>query len=293
MKLRESFIKLLSNMIINKEKRHIFRDKYRYKRIRIHEIKEVDNSIEPWAFIRVKNEIRTIEASLNSILPAIKKGVIGYNDCTDGTEEFILEFCKKNKGFIPCKYPYSVYPPSHEAYKVEGEEEKKLAAYYNYVLSKIPKNEWIMKVDCDHIYDAEKLKKVFSLAKKKNDCIILSRINLHYLNGNLYAFKNGVRVLETKDHWIINNYDLEFKLYSEYKNNRFIACETLDVNNRNIIMTDVTNWHFPCIKEERKCEDISLLSPFEEIKDSYPMYKVTEDMIDEQKILNRCKEFNL
>ena len=167
MKLRESFIKLLSNMIINKEKRHIFRDKYRYKRIRIHEIKEVDNPIEPWAFIRVKNEIRTIEASLNSILPVIKKGVIGYNDCTDGTEEFILEFCKKNKGFIPCKYPYSVYPPSHEAYKVEGEEEKKLAAYYNYVLSKIPKNEWIMKVDCDHIYDAEKLKKVFSLAKKK------------------------------------------------------------------------------------------------------------------------------
>lgn len=154
-------------MIINKEKRHIFRDKYRYKRIRIHEIKEVDNPIEPWAFIRVKNEIRTIEASLNSILPVIKKGVIGYNDCTDGTEEFILEFCKKNKGFIPCKYPYSVYPPSHEAYKVEGEEEKKLAAYYNYVLSKIPKNEWIMKVDCDHIYDAEKLKKVFSLAKKK------------------------------------------------------------------------------------------------------------------------------
>lgn len=124
MKLRESIVQFISNFIPNKKKRHIFRDKYRYKRIRLDEIKEAENSIEPWAFIRVKDEIRTIEASLNSILPAIKKGIIGYNDCSDGSEEFILEFCKKNKGFIPCKYPYTIYPSEHRAYTIEGEEEK-------------------------------------------------------------------------------------------------------------------------------------------------------------------------
>lgn len=81
--------------ILDKKKRSEFRDKYLYRRVRIKDIKELGKPIEPWAFIRAKNEIRTIEASLNSILPAIKKGVIGYHDCDDGTEEFILEFCKK------------------------------------------------------------------------------------------------------------------------------------------------------------------------------------------------------
>lgn len=47
-----------------------------------------------WAYVRVKNEARTLRASLDSILPAIQRGVIGYNDCDDGSEEIILEFCK-------------------------------------------------------------------------------------------------------------------------------------------------------------------------------------------------------
>ena len=29
--------------------------------------------VEPWAFVRVKNERKTLLASLNSMLPAIKK----------------------------------------------------------------------------------------------------------------------------------------------------------------------------------------------------------------------------
>lgn len=58
--------------------------------------------------MRVKNEARTLRASLDSILPAIQRGVIGYNDCDDGSEEIILEFCKSYPSFIPVKYPYNV-----------------------------------------------------------------------------------------------------------------------------------------------------------------------------------------
>lgn len=59
-----------------------------------------DVPVEPWAFIRVKNEIKTIDACLESILPVIKKGVIGYHllpegEVDDGTEKYILDFCKK------------------------------------------------------------------------------------------------------------------------------------------------------------------------------------------------------
>nr|WP_276309253.1 hypothetical protein [Campylobacter hepaticus] len=64
--------------------------------------------LNPWAFIRVKNEAITLRASLESILPAIQRGVIGYNDCDDGSEEIILEFCKQYPSFIPIKYPYEI-----------------------------------------------------------------------------------------------------------------------------------------------------------------------------------------
>lgn len=43
-----------------------------------------ENPVEPWAFIRVFNEITTIEECLNSIKPVIKKGVIGYHELPGG-----------------------------------------------------------------------------------------------------------------------------------------------------------------------------------------------------------------
>lgn len=292
--IRRFVVRILCILIFNKEKRKEFRDKYLYKRIKLKDIKLTRKPIEPWAFIRVKNEMRTMEASLNSILPAISKGVIGYNDCDDGSEEFILEFCKKNPGFIPCKYPHSVYPPSHEAYKTAGEEEKKLPAYYNYVLSKIPKGEWLMKVDVDHIYDAEKLKKVFHLLKKPSDCVILSRLDLHYLDEKLYTFKGSKNLIESKDHWIINNYDLNFTLYSGYnEDGTYVGCETLKVKDRNLIFTQLTNWHFPCMKKNRYVTDLSKLEPFKNYKKNYSTEKITSDMMDEERILMECKKFNI
>ncbi len=38
------------------------------------------------------------------MLPAIQRGVIGFNDCDDGSKEVILEFCKK----VPLIYPYQL-----------------------------------------------------------------------------------------------------------------------------------------------------------------------------------------
>ena len=65
---------------------------------RISEMADADLTfVEPWAFIRVKDERKTLLASLNSILPAIKKGVIAYNDCTDGSDVIIKDFCEKNQ----------------------------------------------------------------------------------------------------------------------------------------------------------------------------------------------------
>ena len=126
MKIKKILVNFICLFVFNKEKRNELRKELMNKRVKVEELDKycIGTPIEPWAFIRVKNEIITIDSCLKSILPAIKKGVIGYNDCDDGTEEYILEFCKQNPGFIPVKYPYSVYPPSHEIYKTEEEEKK-------------------------------------------------------------------------------------------------------------------------------------------------------------------------
>lgn len=68
--------------------------------------KNTKSPLNPWAFIRVKNEISTLKSSLESILPAIQRGIIAYNDCNDGSEEFTLEFCKKYLTFIPKNIPF-------------------------------------------------------------------------------------------------------------------------------------------------------------------------------------------
>ncbi len=274
------------------------------KSTRIINIEEVDKNcigtpIEPWAFIRVKNEIRTIKSSLESILPAIKKGVIGYNECTDGTEEFILEFCNKNKGFIPCKYEHIIYPVHSEHYKKDLEPENRLSTYYNYVLSKIPKGEWFIKIDCDHIYDAEKLKKSFYLLKEDNDCVILPKLNLYYDGKNIFVYKkNGYS--NSTDHWILKNDSIEFYMEKFYtKENEFKAWEQVNIKERNFIETEVTNYHFPEIKKWRKYPEnfdnkgVVEFGEWKKENSDKLKNKIDTKMLDENKILKICKNFNI
>lgn len=141
--------------------------------------------LNPWAYIRVKNEARTLRASLDSILPAIQRGVIGYNDCDDGSEEIILEFCKTYPSFIPVKYPHNVQIRNPK------KEENKIYYYSNYVLNFIPQEEWFIKLDMDHIYDAKKLYKSFYLLKKNTDILTLSRIDFYIKGGKIYISKSG------------------------------------------------------------------------------------------------------
>ena len=300
-KIKKLFINILCIFIFDKQKRIEFREKLMTKRIKVGELDKycIGTPIEPWAFIRVKDEIITIDSCLKSILPVIKKGVIGYNDCTDGTEEYILEFCRQNPGFIPVKYPYSVYPQSHMAYLKKGEEEKKLHSYYNYVLSFIPKGEWIIKIDCDHIYDTEKLKKIMYIPKNDKDCIIISKLNLHYDNdrNEILVFKRNP-FNESKDHWIIKNNSLNFYLAKWYemkdKKKIFRACEGLSVSDRNIIHVELLNYHFPMVKQWRNSyliEDETI--GLDIYKQTAPIgTKIDEKMLDENKIIDICKKFN-
>ncbi|MCE3039554.1 hypothetical protein [Helicobacter anatolicus] len=133
--------------------------------------KDPKSPLNPWAFIRVKDEEKTLKASLYSILGAIQRGVIAYHDITDNSEKIILEFCKKFPNFKPYHYPYTIKiknPKTPEEY---------LHYFYNFALSKIPKNEFLIKIDTDHIYDSKRLFKSFYAIKNKMHVLSIPRVD--------------------------------------------------------------------------------------------------------------------
>lgn len=206
------------------------------------------SDIKPHAFIRVHNEKNTLKCSLDSIVPAIAKGVVAYHDCTDGSEEIILEFCRKNRGFIPARYDF---------FNLYGDEPiaEKLTRYYNWTLSLMPRNEWLVKIDADQIYDSEKLKAAFRMVRTTKDVIILPRIQLHHANGELFVISDRPFNF-SGDHWVIfNDGNMVFEEWDK------APCESLvilDEFQRNVQLSEAVAWHFPLMKSSRT---VSLAKP--------------------------------
>lgn len=210
--------------------------------------KNVKSPLNPWAFIRVSNEIITIKSSLESILPAIQRGVIGYNDCEDGSEEVILEFCKKYPSFVPIKYPYKIDTENPKS------EYNKLYSYYNYILSHIPKDEWMVKIDVDHIYDAKKLYKSFYIPKSNKDVVSYPRIDFCIINSQIYVSKKrefNSFLYNPNDHWLIQNSNIFFEEFRYILNNKNRSIEMLKIQEKNIYHVELNNYHLPYIKISR------------------------------------------
>lgn len=231
----------------------------------------LSNRIDPWAFIRVKDERPTLLASLNSILPAIHKGVIAYNDCTDGSDMIIKQFCRDHPEFIPFHYPYYVEPAGSKKYQTgELKEENTVAGYYNAALSLIPKNEWLIKIDADQIYFPEILEHSFYLPKSTKDVVSYSRLNL-VRDGD-----NNLRVedyLRPGDHWLVFNDNIHFINVHGYSNEgKFYSYELVQWNKNKIpFKPECSSVHFPFEKNQRKFkgnpEELVLLDDFLAIAD--------------------------
>lgn len=273
--------------------------------------------LNPWAFIRVCNEAITLRACLESILPAIQRGIIAYNDCTDGSEEIILDFCAKYPTFIPAKYPHHIQIRNPQS------EENKLHNYYNFALSHIPKKQWLIKIDCDHIYDAKKLYKSFYLPKRKDEMVIKCRIDfliknrevfvcrfLNFLDAYLESGLTGEkgRFLNSGgDDIMIYNDNLKFEVWNpdmRFYNKDSIKSnesgggeyfyEYLDYGSRAIIHTELNNYHFPLVKTMRRVvnaysdNDNAIKNAFslDEIRQS-PLIgtRIDPAMLDKDKIL--------
>ncbi|MDE6886129.1 MAG: beta-1,4-N-acetylgalactosaminyltransferase [Helicobacteraceae bacterium] len=242
--------------------------------------KDPKSPLNPWGYIRVKNEAHTLRASLYSILPAIQRGVIGYNDCDDGSEEIILEFCEKFPSFIPVKYPYKV------DIKNPKSKNNMFYMYCNYVLNVIPKGEWLVKIDVDHIYESKRLYKSFYLATKIWNLVLLPRVDFHFKNNKIFVSKNCKGIFEG-DQYLINNFGLKFIEYNG-------GFEQLNQHTTHIISTEMNNWHFPYLKDSRKdrAEEIKWIY-LEEWQSDEIGSRIPNDMLDSKYILEFCKNFEL
>ncbi|GAB0001981.1 hypothetical protein VN1220_08790 [Helicobacter pylori] len=245
--------------------------------------------LNPWAFIRVKNEIVTLEESLFSMLPAIQRGVIGFNDCDDGSKEVILEFCKKFPSFIPISYPYEVILkdcPSlwHQFYH-----------YSNYTLSFIPKNEWVIKIDCDHIYDAKKLYESFYIPKSIKEVVMYSRINFVVQDFEVFMRNDGdFGFLDAwGDHWLFYNDCEPFEIWQYHGD----AYEILKLKDKyHIKDKELVQWHFPLAKKRRNALVYDDLIPLKDFKKHHADLigtRIEESMLDEKRILEMYQKFNL
>lgn len=244
--------------------------------------------------MRVCNEAITLKACLTSILPAIQRGVIAYNDCTDGSEEIILEFCATYPSFIPAKYPHSVQIHNPQS------EENMLHNYYNFALSFIPKGEWLVKIDCDHIYDAKKLYKSFYLPKHTYEMVIIARMDILIKENQVFVGKSpnemGDFLVSGLDHWLLYNKGIKFEQSFPNKDDKSYSYELMRPKHRRInLRTELNNYHFPQIKSSRaSANDERIKSAFtlDEIRKS-PLVgtRIDPAMLDEKKILQIYDSF--
>ncbi|MDR2526741.1 MAG: hypothetical protein LBC92_02600 [Rickettsiales bacterium] len=302
--LYKRILKILTSLIFVKKYRKIIRGNIDYivgKTLimsnREREIILGKSEKEVYGCIRVRNEIITLEASLNSILPTIKKGVIAYNDCSDGSDIVIENFCKKNMGFIPAKYPYSFNDFPNLT------KNQKMTQYSNFALDFIPKNEWVMKIDVDQIYDSDKIRQNINLISDNNDCVIPTRLQSHYDGENLYILKNKP-FLDDADHWILLNKYLEFTDCNpkDERKDYESSCENLSNTGRRHIYGEISSYHFPFMKKNRNEVDYNNLMLFDDfIKDKEQIlstlkkrktFILDDKMLDKNYIMNIVEKFH-
>ncbi|MBQ3034818.1 MAG: hypothetical protein IJD25_02065, partial [Alphaproteobacteria bacterium] len=97
------------------------------------------------AFLRVKDEIKTIEPCLNSIDGVFDKVVIIHsNEKDDGSIAFMNEWCSKRKECEIHEYPHAVVPSHDKRYKSKVPFENTLVAYNNFGLSFFEPEEWVV-----------------------------------------------------------------------------------------------------------------------------------------------------
>ena len=146
------------------------------------------------AFLRVKDEIKTIEACLNSIDGVFDRIVIIHsNEKDDGSVAFMNEWCSKRKECEIHEYPFAVVPSHDQRYVQKTVPyENTLAAYYNFGLQLFEPEEWVVKIDGDQVYVKKNLMQFVQKVRQSvndDDIYLMKGYNSLVWNGKLVLVK--------------------------------------------------------------------------------------------------------
>lgn len=183
-------------------------------------------------------------------------------------------------------------------------DENKFATYCNFALNFIPQGEWLINIDCDHIYNAKKLYKALYLAKHKYDIVCIARIygilvkqqevfiaNCPTIGALGDYFTNG------SDHRLIYNKNLKFEVWYPDEDTKQLFYEALTwKDKRREIYTELNNYHFSLIKISRaQHNDNAIKTAFtlDEIRQS-PLVgtRIDPALLDKDKILKIYDSFD-
>lgn len=250
--------------------------------------KGTESSFQTVAFLRVKNEIKTIEACLNSIDGVFNRIVIIHsNEPDDGSVAVMQKWCSKRKNCEIHEYPYTVIPPHDKRYATnQFQRENSLASYYNFGLSFFKPHEWVVKIDGDQIYLTQTLKKTLAFIEQNHQIFEKTLFGIKGYNTCPYRGKIiKYRIEENggKDSFIVRRDKIK-----EFAQNSFY--ETLQVQDiQNYHVFDEPHWfHFlKTLKHAGQVRSVDEAKANERVQ----LNKTEQDLFD-QKIRPLLKESN-
>lgn len=196
------------------------------------------------AFLRVKDEIKTIEACLNSIDGVFDKIVIIHsNEKDDGSVAVMNKWCSARSSCEIHEYPHRVIPSHHSEYRTTKVDYKNtLAAYYNFGLMFFEPEEWVVKIDGDQVYIKDRLEKVVSFIKTKANPekgYGLCGYNTFNWKGYFVKFKNAPINGKGGDSFIVKR-----KYISDFYQMRNFEAISLKTNERTHVLKEPVWFHF-------------------------------------------------
>lgn len=195
------------------------------------------------AFVRVKDEIKTVIPMLNSIDGIFDRIIIIHsNEPDDGSVKAMQEWCGKRPYCLIYEYPHAVIP-SHDNRLKKVPFENTLAAYYQFGLDKFMPEEYVCKIDGDQIYMTERLKEIINQIRTQDKRINVTAYGMKGYNtyvhkGKLVKFKpaplNG-----GKDGYIIKR-----KYFNDFKQGKYYEIPRYNVDLTYYIFNPPVWFHF-------------------------------------------------
>lgn len=152
------------------------------------------------AYMRIKNEAQFVRLCIESHLPFYDEIICVYNDCTDNTENILLELQKQHpdkiKVFHYLPKVHRVGTPEHAATAGHDDDVHSLANYYNFAVSQCSYSI-ATKLDADHLAIPHKLAPIIKriraeFAEGKDKLFLFSGLNvIRNANGEPGMVKKG------------------------------------------------------------------------------------------------------